>query len=104
MKRDMKKRDRNVQMLELAKSDTKISRRSIAKEFKKFVVENQSVLTEAQREQQVLRMKSFYKRKGWSWPPRQLSNASTVHLINEYYGKEVTKHTPKDKLEEYFGV
>lgn len=75
-----------------------ISRSEIAKGYNRFRNENESLLAEAQREQSVIRMKRFYTNKGWSFPPKSLSNLTMVQLINGYYGKEVTKYKKQKKI------
>lgn len=81
-----------------------ISHRNIIKDGLRATQENQSELALAEREQTVLRMKSYFKRRGWTFPPRGMASATMVHLINEYYGKEVCVHDPKDKLEKQIAL
>lgn len=94
------KKIRTIQGIELIKSQgVSISRGNIKKLDRRAYVENASVMAEGARERAVLRMKSFYKRKGWSWPPKTMRSVTNVHLINGYYGKELVKHNPEDELE-----
>ena len=76
-----------------------VSRRNLRGLANRAYKENESLIAEAEREQTVLRMKRHYEYKGWTFPPKTMVNATSVHLINEYYGKEVCKHTPEDKME-----
>lgn len=99
------KRERqNSAVEQLKSSGVAISRRNIRQLNARFARENQSLLSEASREREVLRMKAFYTRKKWQWPPRQHWILTTVHLINGYYGKELVKHVPKDELETKLGL
>ena len=94
------KKIKNAQGIEIIKSQgVSISRWNIKKLDHRAYIENASVIAEGARERAVLRMKSFYKRRGWAWPPKTMRNVTSVHLINGYYGKELVKHDPKDELE-----
>ena len=96
----MKKQEAIAQSFNLIKSTgVTVSRRNLWKLGNRAYVENQDLIIEAEKEQTVLRLKRFYERKGWAFPPKTMNKATTVHLINEYYGKEVCKHTPLDKME-----
>jgi len=81
-----------------------ISHKEIIKDGLRAYKENASEIALAEREQSVLRMKSYYRKRGWSFPPKTMASVTNVHLINEYYGKEVCVHTPKDKLEKKLKV
>jgi hypothetical protein len=88
------------QFTEVMKSSgCKISRKAINDGMRRFVKENESLLAEAQRESSVLRMKGFYKKRGWEFPPKVHRYKTVCDLINGYYGKELVKHTPKDEIE-----
>lgn len=82
------------------KSDgVKISRGNILKGHRNFLKHNQEALSEGYREQKVLKMKRYYKKRGWDFPPKSHKIKTICDLINGYYEKEVTKHTPRDELE-----
>ena len=89
---------------ELKESGVKVSRGVIAQGHRRYYEKNESVIQEGAREQRVLKMKRFYTRRKWQWPPKRHHIATVVHMINGYYGKEVTKHTPKDSFEDRLGV
>lgn len=95
-----RKRNFSRENIEVMKSQgTSISRSVMKGHDIKFYKENESVISECQREMRVLRMKRHFLKKNWAWPPRQHHIASICHLINVYYGKELVKHVPKDNLE-----
>ena len=107
----MNKKDKKIlfyqdsQDIEVLKSQgIKISRTEIFKAGQRFIKENTEVLAEARKEKIVLNMKRFFERKGWRFPPKKHPIVSVVHLINEYYGKEVCKHVPKDELEKKLNI
>jgi len=81
-------------------SGVKIARKHIINDNARFRKENESQLHEAFVENKVLKMKRFYKRRRWDWPPKTHHIATVVHMINGYYGKELVEHTPKDELEQ----
>jgi hypothetical protein len=88
------------QFTEIIKSSgCKISRKAINDGMRRFVKENESLLAEAQRERSVLKMKTFYTRKGWEFPPKVHKYKTVCDLINGYYGKELVKHIPEDDIE-----
>ena len=90
----------STQHTEIIKSQgCKISRKAINDGMRRFVKENESLLAEAQRERSVLKMKTFYTRKGWLFPPKTHRYKTVCDLINGYYGKELVKHTPPDEIE-----
>jgi hypothetical protein len=92
--------DFSMQQTEIIKSSgCKISRTAINDGMRRFIKENESLLTEAQRERSVLRMKTFYTKRGWIFPPKKHKHKTVCDLINGYYGKELVKHTPKDAIE-----
>jgi len=98
--KNKKIKELTTQTVEVLKSQgVKISRGNIYALGKRHVQENASAISEGQQEQSLLRMKSFYKRKGWLWPPKKHPVVTIVHLINKYYGKDVCIHTPKDAME-----
>lgn len=88
-----------VQVTKQVRANHNVAFRKIVKDHHKFLDENQSVLSEAAREQKVLRMKRGFLRRGWQWPPKTHRHVTVVHLINNYYGEEVCKHLPQDELE-----
>ena len=103
--KNTKKQNNITQSIEVLKSSgVKISRQELFNQGKRHYEENESALIEAQREGKVLRMKKYYRHKGWSFPPTHHHIVSTAHLLNVYYGKEVCKHTPKDDLEKKLEV
>jgi hypothetical protein len=99
------KRNFNAESLNQLKSEgVKVSRKVMAEGGKRYYQMNESAIQEGAREIRVLNMKRFYNKRGWSFPPKSHPIATTVHLINGYYGKDVVKHTPKDSLEKKLGV
>jgi len=95
-----KKREAIQYSVEVVKSSgVKISRKNIFKDSLRFFKENDLVLSEAHREAKVLSMKRYFLKRNWTWPPKTHKNATTVHMINIYYGKVICKHVPQDDLE-----
>jgi len=92
-----KKLQKQVEIIK--ETGVKIDRKHIYGDYMRYTKENQSALKEAQDEMKVLRMKKFFKFKGWNFPPETHKATTVVHLLNNYYGKEVCRHEPKDELE-----
>lgn len=74
----------------LKSSGVKCSRKELFNQGMRFYNENKDVLNEGKVEMHILNMKRFYKRKGWSFPPRK-ANSTLASMINGYYGKELVE-------------
>ena len=75
----------------LKSSGVKCSRRVLDSLGWSFFNENKKVLNEGAREMKVLRLKKFYRMRGWNFPPR-IAEPYTADLINNYYGKHLVDY------------
>lgn len=99
MKSKIKRNIGNENIEVLKSCGISISRAAMKENDRRFYRENESMIVETQRENRVLRIKQYFERKKMMWPPLQHPNVTICHLINSYYGKDLVKHVPKDKLE-----
>lgn len=66
-------------------SSTRAGLRSMER---RFYDENRDVLAEAKAEQSMLRMKKYFLRRNWIFPPRTHQLQYIVDAINKRYGEE----------------
>lgn len=91
MRNRIKLKEASVSAIETLKSSgVKCSRQELWKQGVRFYNENKDILDEARTERAVLKLKYFYKRKGWNFPPR-VANRTTAEMINGYYGQKLVE-------------
>jgi len=88
-----KKRGNNTkkEINTLKNAGVKCSRDVLFREGLRFHEENKELLQEAMIETKVLRVKKYYKFKGWNFPPR-IADKKLADMINQYYGKHIVNY------------